>query len=158
MFKSAADIMQPATIQVEPETRLVDVTRLFVEEEISGAPVVDETGRIIGVISATDILRTLNQEHESPRSDPTYFRDMLEFSAPDWVNTTEDFQDRLEELTAADVMQTSLVTVDEATTLPDIARLLRSNRIHRVLVVRGEFLIGIISTFDLLSVFETYAA
>jgi len=154
MFKSAADIMQPATIQVEPETRLVDITRLFVEEEISGAPVVDETGRLLGVISATDILRALNQEHESPSADPHYFRDLLEFSAPDWVNTTEDFQDRLEELTVSDVMQTSVVTVDESTSLPDIAKLLRSNRIHRVLVVRGEFLIGIISTFDLIAVVE----
>ena len=56
----ARDVMQTHLVTVEPELPLVDVHRLFVEEEITGAPVVDDTGRLLGVISSTDLLRAVD--------------------------------------------------------------------------------------------------
>ena len=151
----ARDVMQTHLVKVDTETPLIDLSRVFVEEEITGAPVTDDADRLLGVISAIDILRVMEQEHESPSNDPTYFRDTLEFSAPDWMNGCEDFQDRLAELNVGDAMQVSVVTVGEDTPVPEIAKLMRANRIHRVLVVREEFLVGLISTFDLLEQLET---
>jgi len=152
--KLAVDIMIRDIIKVDPLTPLTDLSRLFVEEEFSGAPVTDEEGRLLGVVSAMDVLRIIEQEHDSPSNDPTYFRETLEFSSPDWMSAGEDFQDRLAELTVSDAMQRSVVTVNEDTPLYEIAKLLRSYRIHRVLVVREDFLVGLISTYELLSELE----
>jgi CBS domain-containing protein len=152
--KIARELMIRNIIKVDPLTPLTDLCRLFVEEEISGAPVADEEGRLLGVISSMDILRVIEQEHDSPSNNPTYFRDTLEFSSPDWIPASEDFQDRLTELTVSDAMQPSVVTVTEETPIHEIAKILRTYHIHRVLVVREEFLVGIISTYELISELE----
>lgn len=151
MEKLARDVMQTHVISVELDLPLLDVHRLFVEEEINGAPVVDDTGRLLGVITSLDLLRAVEEEHESGSAYPRYFRDDLEFSGPDWTNAPEDFQDRLSELTVRDAMTTGAVTVSPDTPISEIASLLLRHRIHRVLVVERELLAGLISTFDLIS-------
>ena len=153
MAKTAADVMQTGVLTVDPQTPLVDVHRLFVEEEINGAPVVDETGSVIGVISSSDLLRAVEQVHETA-STTAYHRELLEFSSPDWVRAPDDFQDRLAEQTVSDVMSVGGISVAPDAPISDVARTLRSNRIHRVLVVEDEELRGIISSFDLVALLE----
>jgi CBS domain-containing protein len=155
MSMTARDVMQSQVLTVEPETPLLEVHRLFVEEEINGAPVVDETGRLLGVISSRDLLREVEREHESPSSDTLYFRDVLEYSAPDWAEGSEDFQDRLSRLTVADAMTPGGVTVAPEAPIEEVAKTLRTNRIHRVLVIEDGELVGLISTFDLVKLLET---
>jgi CBS domain-containing protein len=151
----ARDVMQGHVVTVGPDTPLLDVHRLFVEEEINGAPVVDETGKLLGVISSLDLLREVDREHESPSSDAIYFRDVLEYSAPDWAESSEDFQDRLTRLRVSDAMTPGGVTVAPDAPIEEVAKTLRSNRIHRVLVVERGELVGLISTFDLVELLET---
>lgn len=154
MTHLAKDLMSSHLVTVSPDTPLVDVNRLFVEEELHGAPVLNEEGRLVGVISTSDLLRTVEEEHEGPAADHRYFREILEFSAPDWTAAPEDFQDRLSQFTVADAMQPSVVTVAEDTPLARIAAVLREHRIHRVIVVRDEYPVGVISSFDLLALLE----
>jgi len=146
--------MQRDVVSVSPQTPLAELSRLFVEEGVTGAPVVDEAEGLVGVVSGVDLLRAVEEEHALPRNDPRYFRDVLEFSTADWLLGADDFQDRLAQLTAADVMQTALVTVGEETPVFEVARTMREQRIHRVLVVRDGELVGIVSSFDLLSLLE----
>jgi len=155
MALSAKDMMQTHIVSVSADAPLADVSRLFVEEGINGAPVIDEMERLLGVVSSSDLLRAIEQEHDAPANDPTYFRDTLEFSGPDWLRAGEDFQDRLAELRVEEVMQTDVVTVTEDTPIPEVAKLIRANRIHRVLVLRDECLVGILSTFDLVELLES---
>jgi CBS domain-containing protein len=150
----ARDVMQTHLVTVEPELPLVDVHRLFVEEEITGAPVVDETGRLVGVISSTDLLRAVEEEHESASAEPHYFREWLEFSGPDWARAPSDFQDRLAALTVEDAMTRGGITVDPETPAGEVAALMRRHRVHRVLVVERELLVGIVTTFDLIGLLE----
>jgi CBS domain-containing protein len=150
----ARDVMQTGVIQVGPETPLVDIQRLFVEEGISGAPVVDETGRLLGVIASSDLLRAVTEERDTAVAEPRYYRENLEFSGPDWNHALEDFQDRLAELTVADAMTEGGATVAPDTSIPEVARLMRAGRIHRVFVVDGEALVGIITSFDLVALLE----
>jgi len=147
----AKDLMSSHLITVSPEAPLVDVNRLFVEEELHGAPVVDDEGRLVGVVSTSDLLRAVEEEHEGPAADHRYFREVLDFSAPDWTSAPEDFQDRLSQFTVSDVMQTSVVTVTEDAPLTEIASVLREHRIHRVIVVRDGYPLGVVSSFDLLA-------
>jgi CBS domain-containing protein len=148
--------METAILSVGPATPLLDVHRLFMEEEISGAPVVDDDGTLLGVITATDLLRAVEEEHDSARVAPNYFRDLLSYSSPDWSSAPEDFQDRLRQLRAEDFMTTQVVTVAPETPVTLVARSMRENRIHRVFVSRDAQLIGLISAFDLLRLIEDH--
>ena len=154
MARTARDVMQTYLISVNPETPLLEVHRLFVDEEITGAPVVDETGRLLGVISSVDLLRAVDEEHDAASAGSRHFRDILEFSGPDWQEGPDNFQDRLGERTVSDAMTRGGITVAPETLVSEVAATLRKHRIHRVFVVDGEQLCGVISTFDLVALLE----
>jgi CBS domain-containing protein len=156
----ARDLMERDVITVTPETRILDVHRLFVEEEIHGAPVVGEDGLVHGVLSSLDLLRIVRDELEpgAGATATTYFRDELPYSGPDWLEMPEDFQDRVQDLTAADAMTRDIVAVGPDATVGDIARTMREHRVHRVLVTEDRALLGVVSTFDLLRVLSRVPA
>lgn len=122
--------MQRDVITVSPETPILDIHRLFVEEEIHGAPVVDDAGQVRGVLSALDLLRIVREELEP--ADP---------------------EDRVEDATASDAMTKELVTVRPTASVEDIARTMLAHHVHRVLVIgENRELEGVITSFDLLRV------
>jgi len=114
--------MERDIITVSPETRILDVHRLFVEEEIHGAPVVTDDGAVVGVVSTQDLLRIVRDELEpgAGASASTYFRSQLPYSGPDWQSMPQDFQDRMQELTAADAMTRELVTISKDATIEEL--------------------------------------
>jgi CBS domain-containing protein len=117
----ARDLMEKDVITIAPETPIADVQRLFVEDEIHGAPVVDEDGRVLGVISTADVLRI-----------------------------GQDYADRLDDFTAADAMTKELVSAPPTATAVDLATTMYRQRVHRILIVEDRALVGIVTTFDLL--------
>ena len=140
---------------ISPETPILDVYRMFIEEEIHGAPVVAEDGGVRGVVSTLDLLRIVRDEL-APSADATtttYFRDELAHAESEGTRLPEDLQDRVQHLTAEDAATRELVTVSPNATVEDVARKMLTQRVHRVLVVdrHGE-LQGVITTFDLLRV------
>ena len=154
MPTTAADLMTRAVVSVGPETPLLEVYRLFVDEQIHGAPVMDEEERLIGVVSSSDLLRSVDDERDTAIASSDYLRDLVEFSGPDWGRGLTDFQDRLAQLTVADVMTAAVATVEADTPISEVARLLRQHGIHRAWVVEKGRLCGVISTFDLLPLVE----
>ncbi len=154
----ARDVMQAHVLTVSPETPLLDVHRLFVEEEIHGAPVVTDDGTVAGVITSHDLLRAVEEEHETAAAEPVYFREHLEFSGPDWGAAPSDLQDRLRQLTVEDAMTPSVISVPADASIPEVARTLRRQRVHRVMVVEDGRLLGLISSFDLISLLEKESA
>jgi CBS domain-containing protein len=146
--------MQTHVVTIEAGASLLDAQRLFVEEEIHGAPVVDDDGRVIGVVSARDLLRAASEEQDSVLSEPHYYRDLAEFSGPDWANGPEDFQNRLATRTVSEVMTEGALTLPPDVPVDEVARTLRESRIHRVLIAQDGVLVGIVSTFDLLALLE----
>ncbi len=154
MALTARDIMETRLITLSPNDPLSSVHRLFYDEEIHGAPVVDEQGRVLGIITTMDLLRAATDERDTERGDPSYFRELLELSGPDWNDAPEGFVDRLREHTVAECMTEDVACVGTDASVPEIARTLRQNRIHRVLVVEGDILRGIISTTDMVALLE----
>jgi CBS domain-containing protein len=150
----AREIMETQILSVSPETPLVQVQRLFVEEAIHGAPVVGSDGRVRGVITSADLHRAVLEEHDGPGGQSAYLREVLEFSSPDWSGMPDDFQDRLSQLRAEDFMTADVVSVPPDATVAEVARVISHARVHRVCVVEDDELIGIISTFDLVAVLE----
>jgi CBS domain-containing protein len=153
MALTAADVMQTQVITVSPVDPLPTVQRLFFEEEIHGAPVVDEEGRVRGMITIMDLIRAATEENDANSVDFAHvFEDMG--AGGGWSNASESFQNRLSETLVEDAMTENVVAVGPDTSIPDVARVLRENKIHRVLVVNNDTLLGIISSFDLIRLLE----
>lgn len=146
----ARDFMQTDLLTVRPETPLLDIHRMFAEEEIHGAPVVDEDGRVRGVVSTLDLVRALRDECDGVDTASAFFRDDRGYAGLAW---STELQARLGEICAADVMTRELVTVAPDAPVADVARTMREQRIHRVLVVENHALVGVITSFDLLRAF-----
>lgn len=160
MTIQARDLMHTDVMTVSPDSSLLEVHRLFLEEEISGAPVVDDAGNLLGVISSMDLLRAVKDEYEAGAgsSAPFYLRDDLPYSGPDWLREPDDFQDRLAQKTASDAMVREIISVPPSASLSQVAALMRNQHVHRVLVIDGKALIGIVTTFDLLAPLEDLSA
>jgi CBS domain-containing protein len=154
---TARSVMTDSVVTVSPESSLLDVLRLFVEEDIHAAPVIGDDGSLVGVISTSDLLRAEEEEHDTARSASDYLRGYLEFSPPDWSGDPEDFQDRLVQRTVDEVMTRSFVSVPSDTPVAGIATRLREHRIHRVWIVDDGRLCGVVSTLDLMPVIERLA-
>jgi len=148
----ARDLMERDVITVTPETRILDVHRLLIEEEIHGAPVVGEDGIVCGVVSSLDLLRVVRDELEpgAGAAMTAYLSNDQEYSSPDWIETPDDLQDRMQGLTVADAMTREIVTIGPDATVAEIARMMLVHHVHRLLVVEDRVLQGVITTFDLL--------
>ncbi len=145
--------MTDPVVSVGPDSSLPEVLRIFVAENIHGAPVVDDEGQLAGVITTSDLLRAQENERDAALATVDYLRDVLEFSAPDWSGDVTDFQDRLG-IRTVEVMTKSVVSVPSDAPVADIARTLRENQIHRVWVKDAGRLCGVVSTLDLMAVIE----
>jgi len=136
----AADVMTTDVITVDPETTVQSLATLLAERGISGAPVVDASGHLVGVISEGDLLHraeigTARRHRERRRS--WWLDDYASEVAREYVKDHGR--------TVKDVMTRDVVTVTEETELADVAALLEVKRIKRVPVVRDDKVVGIIS-------------
>ena len=155
MGLQARDVMQSQVLTLSPDEPLTEVQRLFFEEEIHGAPVVDDQGKVVGMLSTIDLLRTAADRSETEMPSPSSLeeREGPGTSVPGW-DRPKQFQEVFGELTASDAMTDGAVTVAPDASIAEIAGAIRENRIHRVLVVEGGLLRGVVSTFDLVAVLE----
>lgn len=145
----ARDLMQPAPITITPQTPLLELLRLFVVGQIGGAPVVDERGTVLGVLSMTDLLRVVDQVCDED-IDPEPSRE----GARGRVERSEELPERLGVLTAIDVVTPDVVWVSPETPIARVAHLMRTEGIHRVLVGDDGRLAGILTAFDLLKAID----
>ena len=155
MTKCAEDLMQTRVVTVGTDDPIASVFRLFTDEEISGAPVVDEYGRVVGVVSIRDLLRSSNEEQEATQTDLDYFRDGLAYAKSEGMMEDLDYEDRLAQRMVSDVMTADVIAVRRKTPISDVVEAILENRIHRILVVdeaqNGKTLAGLISLFDLVA-------
>ena len=151
----AEDIMERRVVTVSADSPLLAVYRLFVEEDISGAPVTDESGDVVGVISARDLLRTANETHDDAIMDLHYYESSPTFQGGEWLTDIEEFEDRLTHRSVSEVMTTGAIAVRRDASVAEIADLMLKHRIHRVLVIDEDNdegpLVGLVSVFDLVS-------
>ena len=143
----AKDIMTPEPVCVEPTTTVRQLARVFEDNEIAGAPVVDQEGRVVAVVSQTDLIR---QYIESGRGFPE--ADSLS-QVGEQDTDDEIFTEPL--LWVEDIMPSHPVTVTPQTPAHYVANLMVERRIHRIVVVdHDKFPVGIITSLDVLRVFS----
>src|SRR5688572_13629723 len=77
MATTARNVMTRDVITVSPSTPLVDVARMFSEDKISGAPVVDDTDRLVGILSRTDVITGLLESRSDGATNLPEMRSLL---------------------------------------------------------------------------------
>ena len=149
----ARNIMESHVVTVTPDTPLLSVHRLFADEDISGAPVVDEVGEVVGVVSWRDLMRSANDEHDQSAEELHYYSGSGALDRPEWLDDIEAFEDRLSRRTVSEVMTNGVISVPIDASVKEMAGLMVQHHIHRVLVLDEERdegpLAGIVSVFDL---------
>ena len=157
MAQTVGDIMQEHVLRVSPDDPVVSVSRLFYDEQISGAPVVSDTGTVIGVVSLTDIVRSAGEEGPCSLGESAYYR-QIKAARPTWMEEPIEMNERLSVLRVVDVMTEEVVSVRSDSPISHLVKQVRENHVHRVLVIddtdEGEQLVGIVSLFDLVSLLE----
>src|SRR5262245_34873768 len=128
-YDLVADFMTIDPVTIGPDARVADAERLLERYDISGLPVVDDTGTLCGVISQTDLLRGTG-------------------------DTTSAIRHRFTGLRVADLMTSPAITVDLEMSLVDAARLMRDEKVHRVVAVdpRGRA-VGVLSSMDFVTLY-----
>lgn len=136
----ATDVMTTDVITVGPEMTVRDLAMLLAERGISGAPVVDQSGQLVGIVSEGDLLH--RAEVGAARRHRVRRRSWwLDHYASEVTKEYVKDHGRL----VKDVMSQDVATVTEDTDLSDVAALLEAKRIKRTPVMRGGKVVGIIS-------------
>ncbi len=138
----ARDVMVSPIITVRPDCAVVDVARLFLERNISGAPVVTDAGEVVGIIAEGDLI--FRSEIGTERPHPDWFRQMAreDLLASEYVKARGRF--------VKDVMQRDVITASPEATLNEICALMENNSIKRVLIASNGELVGIVTRSNIL--------
>jgi CBS domain-containing protein len=145
----AKDIMTREVVSVSPETDIEELARLFVEKNVSNMPVMDDEGRLFGIISGSDLV-----ERDQPLHIPTVI------SIFDWVIYLESgkkFKEELKKITArkvSEICSRDVVTCTPETPVPEVAQLMAENHVHLVPVVDEGKVVGVVARLDIIRSME----
>jgi CBS domain-containing protein len=170
---SVRDLMRTDIVAVEPTTTVRELVRTLAEHRIGGTPVLDAEGRLVGIVTTTDLVRLAAEAAEVPLADllgdiapegtDPHVDGLMSFLAADaWGDAEslaplsapdgEDTGIEYEEYTVADIMRPARCTVKPDDSLESLARALLEAHVHRAPVLEAERLVGIVTTFDVLRV------
>ena len=148
---TAADLMSPEVLTVREDLPVADLAAFLMRHDITGAPVVDAEGRLVGVVSVVDIADLVSDDAEiaADRSEPDFLYRGRE------ATLTEDELEELEiddeDLTVADIMTPEIYSVAPSAPVSEIAMKMLREHLHRVLVLDpDDRCVGIVTTSDLL--------
>lgn len=157
---TAADVMNPRVLTVRAGMTVRELAHFLMENEISGAPVVDEDSKLVGVVSVTDITFALAEDDEDDEVDEDdeegdegdrtasdFFRDAWGESLRRAEIEDLELEDELE---VREIMTPEVHAVPEQMPIPEVAELMIRSHVHRLLVTREDKVVGILSTSDLL--------
>jgi CBS domain-containing protein len=148
----AADIMTREVVSVAPETPVSDIAKVLHARHVSGVPVVDSDGDLVGIVSEGDLMKHVGAIGSDPQPRSWWLR-----LFGDRTSLAEEYA-KSHARRARDVMTKNVVTVEENAPLGDVARLLERHRIKRLPVVRDGKLVGIVTRGNLVQVLATSPA
>lgn len=154
----ARDLMERHVASVEEQTSVAQLAQIFDEEGVSGLPVIARDGRLLGIVSKTDLARALAEEGDAFLPAPTFDLESEDLEDEDSEDSIEPTIDRraASNLCARDLMSESVVTASEDETAGELASRMLEHGIHRLLVQREGGLVGIVTATDLLAAVAEY--
>jgi CBS domain-containing protein len=143
----AADVMRTSFATVKPSTRVIDAARLLLETNQRGLPVLDDDGRLLGIVAEGDFLH----------------RDELGVHPPvNWIEALLGLEergpvrDRMRALRISTIMTLAPVCVDEGASINEVVTEMDRRGIAQLPVLRIGKLVGMISRFELIAALERY--
>ena len=140
----AKDIMTTDVVTVSKDITIEELARLFTRHDISGAPVIDQTGAIIGIVTENDLIKMEQRLHI-----PTV---ISIFDAVIYLGSSKKFEDDIKRMAATkveDIYRKEVVTLEDNATLEDIATIMCDKNIHHIPIIKKGKLIGIIGKKDI---------
>lgn len=144
-MQKARDIMTRDVISVKPGTTVEELARILMEHHISGAPVVDDAGSLVGIVTEHDLINQEKRLHI-----PTVVRILDAFI---YLESSKRFEEDLKKMVATkvgDICTSDVTTVDEDATLTEIATIMSEKDIHLLPVMKEGRIVGVIGKEDIL--------
>jgi len=141
----ARDIMTTEVMTVSPQTTVLDLARLLAEHKINGAPVVDDNGRLVGVVTQSNLIDRV-KKFELPHV-------VTILDAHFYLELPGTFKKNLEKLVGnlvSDIMAAPPVTITADVQVDEIASIMARRQVHTLPVLDGDKIIGIIGKIDII--------
>ena len=144
-MKTAQDIMTRNVVTVNKDQPISDLSKLFIENHFNGVPVLDDAGKVLGVVTQGDLIEQNKNLHI-----PTV---IALFDAVLFLDSEKKFESDVKKLTGSkidDIYHKNLITVSLDTDLSEITTLMAENDVHTLPVLDGNKLVGIIGKKDVI--------
>jgi CBS domain-containing protein len=146
---TARDIMTRNVITVPDDATLSELVATLTEHMITGAPVVDENGKLVGVVSTTDIAL-----HSAKRTSDIRTDRPPDFYLRGWELIEDEYRGFSIEEDAGqvvrEIMTPVIFSVSENARFVEMADTMVGGRVHRLIVTNSDRVVGIVTTLDLL--------
>jgi CBS domain-containing protein len=142
-YGTVASVMTRNVVTVTPDTSIRATARLMADNKISGVPVVDDEGCLLGLITESDLLRS--RELEAKRE--SWWLNMLaegEKLSPEFVDYVRTANDMVQV-----VMHKDVTSVEDTTPLEEVAHMMVAKSVKRLPVIKNGKIVGIVSRADL---------
>ncbi len=143
----ASDVMVSPVVTVKHSASVKEVAKLLLEQRISAVPVVDDGGKLVGIVSEGDLLHRSEAGTERRRSWWLLGLTGEETLASEYI--------KAHARNVADVMTSTVITATPDAPLHQLAALMEANSIKRVPIVKDGALVGIVSRANLVQVFAS---
>ena len=144
-MKTAKDIMTKNPVTVSPETEILQAAKILLEKRINGVPVVDEAGKLVGILCQSDLI--VQQKKMPIPSLFTFLDGIISLTS---MKQMEKEARKITALTAAHAMTKNPVMVKPDTAIETMAELMADKKFHTLPVVDEGRLVGIVGTEDIL--------
>ena len=142
---SAKPRMTDEIITVGLELEVSELATLFWENRISGAPVVDESGKLLGIVTESDLIDQSKKVHI-----PTI---MTILDSMIFLENPAKLDKEIKKMTGTkvkDIYSTKVITVNEDTPMSELATIMADRKLHTLPVVNGEQIVGVIGKADII--------
>lgn len=151
-MQTARDIMVSDVVTVVPSMSLRAAAAVLREHRITGAAVVTETGRLIGVLSETDLVDRQSQPRVRTyvvKPNPVRVRR----GKP--LEVIETVEQPMDDTTVGEVFSPYVITARPAASVSALAALMVRHRVHRVFILEGTALVGVVTSMDVMKAVAT---
>lgn len=147
MAMIASDIMNADVVSARDSMTVHQLAIVLETNQVSGVPVLDDAGSLVGVVSSSDVILTDEAFEGDPVLDSDFHTQLNdaggdELGGYDTAGNTDTL--------VRDIMSTTVITAESTASIAKLAEIMYHHHIHRVVILDDRRLVGIVSTMDIL--------